>query len=267
MVRKVFALLSVSALEGLFAVTAPLGCSDSPAAIGSSDAGDAGAEASEGHANKAPQTGPETTEPYKCYSDKAIDATGLPFRPPKIDHGKCTKENSIETAQIEALVADAKAQGEIMSYTDIESAIEAKDPECKKCIFTEDGDEWGPVIVYSSGKFPSENYTACLIVESGSRDCGRYYAQFSACADAACGRCRDSTELGACVTAIQSTACKDSLTSMQTACGPDVSTYTTECLPTTEPWLYNAIRYQCIDGHPNPNEDGGTDGGDGGDGG
>ncbi len=258
MIKKVFALVSVSALAGMAASLAQTGCSDSPDPLTPTDATDAGTatDARSERSNQPPAPGGD--EP-PCFAVDPITMEPAPLKPLRLDPGKCTKENSLDV--LDALLT-AAGDGGTLLFEEFRDGLEAQDAECAKCVFAEDGDTTPPITVDSSGTFTLHT-SSCVEVLS-SADCARAIVTASDCTKAACQKCsardqRACSELvarpgSACGTYWSTLfdTCDTSLGPAQRTCGDTVSAIKT------------LISYQCIRG--GTNGDAGTDGGDGGNG-
>lgn len=207
MMRKLFALASVTALGGLVAAVGSAGCSSSTASQPAADGGLVSTGTDGATTSKSP------TEPPR--SDAGSPAEDVPeckakvtFKPDEVkppaprSTTACTPE-VIDTLA-DACTKDPNAQG----CTDARAANENK--TCADCIFgTKEDDEW-KVINLSPGEDPGARYNqeGCVDHLTGVKGCGRAYLGILACYNEFCGTCEQS-EVRRCVEVVADGECKD----------------------------------------------------------
>ena len=242
MIKKMFALASVTALTGLVASVAASGCSST-----TSVAEEGGTTVSEaGDAKKPIEAGPEEEAgPATCPTTDPIDATVAPWKPPAVSQGSCSEK------MITDLVAFVDAN-KMAAYADIKKAV--TDATCKACLFVKDGDKWGPLVEKADGSFLRNNFGGCVAVTSGKEACGKAYSQYDDCVSFACQDCADDAATSKCRTAAAKGACKGAAASLVKEC-PD-NTALTACDDLAKTYTFEAAaRALCV---------GTGDGGDGG---
>jgi hypothetical protein len=243
MLKKVFAVASVTALTGLVASVAASGCS-STTSVGGDEGGVSVSEA--GDAKKPVEAGPEQEAgPSTCPTTDPIDATTAPWKPPQALPGSCTEK------QILDLVAFVDAN-KSTTYADLKKAV--TDATCASCLFVKDGDKWGPFVEKADGTFLRNNFGGCVAVTSGKEACGKAFSQFDDCLGVACQDCADQAATTKCNTAAGKGACKDAATAFVKECTD--ATPVTACDDLTKTYTFEAAaRALCV---------GTGDGGDGG---
>ncbi len=257
MIKKVFALVSASALAAMVTSLAQTGCSDSSDPLTATDAGTATDARSE-RSNQPPDLGAK--EPPPCYSDNPVQVEPASLKPLRLEPGKCTKENSLDV--LDALVA-AKLQ---VSFEELHDAIRDRDAECAKCIFAEDGESRPPVVVDGSGavvaNLPVSDLSCIEAVTSA--DCARASMTYLNCVDKACQSCSPSNRQD-CSKAVgePESACTTYWSTLLATCGGQPAmeeAFVNICKPIASR-LRTLISYQCIgDG---TNGDAGADGANG----
>ena len=117
MIKKIFALASVTALTGLVAAVSASGCSST-----TSVADEGGTTVSEagGDARKPIEAGPEEEAgPSSCPTTDPIDATTAPWKSPQVLPGSCTEKMITDlVAYVDKLIAEqhpATASGDVAS--------------------------------------------------------------------------------------------------------------------------------------------------------
>jgi hypothetical protein len=245
MVKKLFALASVSALTGLVAAGGAAGCSSStdnnPTNV-TPDGGGAADAKKDGKTGVTPEEDSGDGDGPSCWKEDAIDATKAPYQPPRIQAGACTS-NVLKV--INDLI-DSNAQA---TFDDLKAEIETKESaKCAECVFGENGDTWAPIVT-ESDKVVALNGGGCVEIVSGKESCGRAYQQWDTCLDFACTDCKDSADRQACTKDVQSTACKDATEALVTECGQKtVDGYLGQCFKAGELTIAGPITKQCVTG-------------------
>ncbi|MBX3264682.1 MAG: hypothetical protein KIS78_11875 [Labilithrix sp.] len=236
MIKKVFALASVTALTGLVVAVAAAGCTNEEVAPSVDDGGTVDV--------KRPPTQPiddgGDPEDDKCYAETAVDVSGVKYQAPRIQPGACTDG-------VFKVIDDLVAAKNDATFADLKAAIAAEESTpCAECVFGEDGDTWAPV-VESAGKVIALNGGGCVAIVSDKEDCGKAYYQWDLCLGTACKDCSGS-EGADCYREAQATACKGASDALLGACGNDVNTYINACFKSGEITVKGPIREQCVKG-------------------
>jgi hypothetical protein len=253
MMKRIFALASVTTVCGLVAATSASGCSSSDS--GGAPAEEAGLDGS-ADAKKPVEASddiPDTGAPT-CPTTAAIDATTNEWKPPNVMPGACTG------AMVDALVAAVDASP-MIAYPDLKAKI--TDPTCKACLFAPDGAKWAAFVEDASGAFLRQNFGGCVAVVSGQEACGKAFSQYEDCTDLACQDCADETSFNACNSPASKGACKTAASNVTTVCGSNVTAIDT-CQSLGTKYLFeSAARALCV-GLGDGGTDAGDDAGDGG---
>jgi len=237
MVKKLFALASVSALAGLVSAVSAAGCTTTETQT-TPDQDSGLTDAKKDSKSVTPEGDGGDEEPTDlCYKEDQVD-TSKPaegYKNPRIVPGAC--EPTV-TKVIEDLF-DANPSG--VKFTDIKDAL-SDDPGCAECAFGKEADaEWAPLVEATSGQGFIQNGGGCVAAVSGNNDCGAAYFEWDLCLNFACTDCEGS-DAQSCASAVQSTACKDQTEQLGKACGENVNNYLKACNFTG--W----IKAQCVDG-------------------
>jgi len=220
MVKKLFALASVTALTGLIATVAVAGCSSTTV---QETAGDAAAttDGPKADATKPKADGSadeDSGEPAAgtCPTLDPIDATALPWKAPYKQEGACT----------------AKELSDLVTYVDANSSAKYADwkktvtgASCSKCIFGKEADAtWKPLLEDASGQLVGLNVGGCIAIASANEKCGQSYQNWFDCRFEACTDCPngDTAALQKCLSAASKKACKPAFDAVGTVCGDTV---------------------------------------------
>jgi hypothetical protein len=238
MIKYVFALASITTLSGAVIAASVAGCgSPDEAPADPTDAGNTDAR----RPTPTPPVGDDENEATKtCLSDKQIDVTAVPYKPPAIQLGACD-DGAIKV--IEDLVkTNPKA-----TYADLKTALSKHSETCAKCVFGADGEKWAPIV--ESGDKVALNRGGCVDIVSGKEGCGKAYQQWDQCLEEACKTCEDG-DRQACASDAQKAeaACGTSSEALLKACGNDVNTYIQSCFKPGELIIKGPITKQCIGG-------------------
>lgn len=244
MVKKLFALASVSALTGLVAAVSAAGCSTTTTVEneGGTPTGEGGTDA------KRDQTSPpeEDSGPGTCPTTDAIDATKLPWKSPTKSPGACTPTDLSNLVSFVDTNDNAK-------YADWKASV--TNMTCRSCIFGTDGATWAPLVENSSGQLVVLNVGGCIAIASGSDNCGKSYQNWFDCRFEACAECPDgdTPALQKCLSAASKGACKAAFDAVGTVCG-DQQIADAETACEGDKFVFEGpIKAQCI------GLDGGTD--------
>lgn len=260
MVKKLFALASVSALAGLVSAVGAAGCSETVVQQNPTDAGaDTGSKKDSG---PKPGNDEEPDDEVKsCVGTDAVDATKIPYNGPVNSPGACTTD---ELKKLTAFFKENSA-GDV-KISDWSAEVSAK---CSACVFSEeDAATWSPILV-KNDELTGVNRGGCIELLSGKASCGEAYQQVSECRLLAClpssqggvGTCTTQDEFTECLQdgqAIFTGPCKDAYDKMETECGDKLGTWEQACQGTSYTFE-GPIKVQCITGGS-----GGADAGDGG---
>jgi hypothetical protein len=209
MIRKLFALASVSALAGLVSAMGAAGCAETTVQPGPSD--DAGTDAKTKADARAPVGDDEEPVVEQCYKDDAIDVSTYPYKPARVQAGSCTP------AVFDVIKDVLEAGGGSASLSEVRDAIATKESAtCVECVFAEDDDTWAPFV--TSGETTVHNIGGCFEMLSGKASCGKAVQQWNKCLGKACEKC-EGAEGKECTQAVQTTACKDSTDNILKECG------------------------------------------------
>jgi len=244
MMKKMFALASVTALTGLVAAVAASGCSSTTSVSG--DEGGTSVTEAGGDARKPIEAGPEEEAgPATCPTTDPIDATTAAWKPPAAAPGSCTEK------QILDLVAFVDANKKT-PYADLKKQVAAG--ACADCLFVKDGDRWGAFVEKADGSFLRNNFGGCVAITSGKEACGKAFSQFDDCLGVACQDCADDAATNKCNTAAGKGACKDAAAAFVKECTD--ATAVSACDDLSKTYTFEAAaRALCV---------GVGDGGDGG---
>ncbi len=219
MVKKLFALASVTALTGLMTAVAVAGCSSTTVQATDGDAavaptGDGGKVVPKKDATADEDSG----EPASgtCPTLDKIDATALPWKAPFKSVGACT----------------AKELSDLVTFIDTNSSAKYADwkktvtgASCSKCMFGKEADAtWKPLLEDASGQLVGLNVGGCIAIASGAEKCGQSYQNWFDCRFEACTDCPngDTAALQKCLSAASKGACKPAFDAVGTVCGDTV---------------------------------------------
>ena len=220
MVKKLFALASVTALTGLIATSGVAGCSSTTVQATDGDAATAVVDSGKVTPKKDATTpdddsggGPATGT---CPSLAAIDATALPWAPPAQAIGACTE----------------KALTDLVTYIEANSGAKYADwkktvtpAACNACVFGKETEKtWKPLLEDASGQLVGLNVGGCIAIASKNEKCGQSYQNWFDCRFQACTDCPngDTAALQKCLAAASKGACKPAFTAVGTVCGDTV---------------------------------------------
>jgi hypothetical protein len=234
MVKKLFALASVTALTGLISAVAASGCSSTtevPGGTPETGAPDVKAD--------APKVKPDAEDidsgPATCPSTDPIAEAdlGLNWLPPRAIETVCTQQN------IDDLKALFKKSPTGVKFADIKTSLGAT---CSACVFSPvKGPNWQVIVEDGSGAL--DNRTGSCFAQLENADCGKKRAVWEACLDAACPEAEcGADKVQACAQKSQKGACKDLTEVYAKACPNE-----TEHLPICGN-IFSAIAVSCSGG-------------------
>lgn len=215
MLKKWFAVASVTALGSLVAVASATGCSSTSDVVTQSD--QTQAEQDAGSKRPPPQreagvTQPEDpSEPKGCKDEKAT-FTPVTTKPTAAKSSTACTDNAIN-ALADACLSDPGAK----ACADARKSLANK--KCAECIFTESATEaeWKVFIIDP----PSFNQRGCMDHVTGVKDCGRDLADLifipDGCLHAYCGTCSAGAEMDDCQEEVLKGECKEHLISTDCA--------------------------------------------------
>jgi hypothetical protein len=239
MVKKMFALASVTALTGLMVSVAAAGCSSTTTETsGGSDAA-TGSETST-KKDAAPPVEDDAAVDTTCKGTTPVDATQLPWKSPTKTIGACSE------AELKTLV-DYLAANDTAKYADWKKQI--GNAACNACMFGKEADAtWAPLAENAAGDLTVLNVGGCIAIATGNDKCGQSYqnwfdCRFEACADCPSG---DTASLQKCLSAASKGGCKAAFDAVGTVCGDQaISDGETACQG--DKYVFEGpIRAQCI---------------------
>ena len=253
MMKRIFALASISALGGFTATAIVGGCSSDESKA--TPPADAGIDARRGKDATPPPSPTEPEEGESCLSTEPIDATKFPYAKALRSPGACTDD------ELKAISSYFKTKTSADEDVLVSEWSKEVTPNCAKCAFSAaDATEWAPILV-KDDKLDNVNRGGCIEIMSGKESCGRAYQQVTECRLEAClAKCQTQDEFTECLQAagaIFTGPCKVSYDAMEQECGNNLASYESACRGTE--WTFEGpIKVQCITGG------GKADAGDGG---
>lgn len=237
MVKKLFALASITALCGLTTAIAASGCSNTLEVEDAGSTPETGVpDASKAEA-KAPvdppeeDAGPQTCPPPGDTQITSADIEKtLKWAPPTTSQTACNQGNIDDLRKLFAEAA-AKTPPTGVKYTDIEAKLGAN---CGPCVFTAaaTSPSW-QMYIKGSGGYIDNGIGACFAVAKDAA-CGKGRFQWDRCLSAACNPAaescgtEDATKIRACKTKAQNGVCKG-LTDAYVAACPDETALIETC--------------------------------------
>ncbi|CAN5924612.1 hypothetical protein BH11MYX4_BH11MYX4_65840 [soil metagenome] len=209
MVKKLFALASVTALTGLMAAVAASGCSSSTV-VDTTPTIEAGPDVKVTPKDAAPIDEPDTG-PATCPTTTPVTSAdiGLTWVAPGAPQSVC---NQGDLDALKKVFADGKGSAK---YTDIEKSLGAT---CGPCVFTAvKGARWGMIIKDGANVVADNSLGACFGALS-TAECGKARFEIDSCLDIACPQQDCGTDTQACNTKALKGACKSFVAPYTTAC-------------------------------------------------
>lgn len=263
MLKKLFALASVTALTGVVASVSAAGCSSTSTTTetptdsgtgskdsgGAKEAGGGGQEdPTEDDAGSTPACPPDTDPVAGKDIDDALQSQlGISYKDATPPATSCT------AGDITAFDSALKSASAGTTYDDFAASVKAAvSATCYPCLISDGSSTWQPlVIVPTKGGFFNDG--ACEGALEGN-SCGHASFLLSQCIEAECLDCAgdDDNAYDKCTTAALKGACKTILSDAQTAC-PKAAAGDATCGT-----LDDSIKYLCGGGSAG---DGGADGG------
>lgn len=198
MVKKLFALASVTALTGLVTAVIAAGCSSTEYIYLDGGASDARREAS-----RPPDT--EEAPAATCKAETPFVVEDIKPAAPRL--------NVCDDAQIGRLAtACAVGTADPNSQACADTRAAAENQGCADCIFGSDADaEWKVVNVNGAGTDRPVRYNqaGCIEYTSQVKDCGEALLTLNICINDYCDQCADESELQTCVNDVLDVECTD----------------------------------------------------------
>jgi len=226
MVKKLFALASVTALTGLVSAVAASGCSSTTE---ETTTGDAASDAKTD--TKKTDTGPgEEEDAATC---KKADAT---FAPPTINPPAAAQNLAACSDTVLGALADACSKEPESAGCQTARAVAGNQKDCADCLFGAKTDANWKMIVLQPGETPAARYNqaGCITLASGVPDCGKKYFTVVSCFDAFCADCTGAEESacqkdvaqgsGECKQYLIDQACGNALDAVEKTCFPGEQT-------------------------------------------
>ena len=223
MVKKLFALASVTALTGLMAAVAASGCSSTTTVDGTPTA-ETGPDAKGPLKEAAPPDPDVEAGPATCPAPTPVTEAdiGLTWVAPGTPQSVCGQ------ADLDALKALFAAGKGSAKYVDIEKALGAT---CGPCVFTaKAGARWG-VIIKDGAQIAADNSQGACFAVLSTTECGKARFNIDSCLDIACPQQEcgsDEASARACNTKALKGPCKAFVAPYTTAC-PDETTLLKNC--------------------------------------
>ena len=256
MVKKLFALASVTALAGLVSAVGAAGCSETVVEPGASTDAATTTDAKKTDSGKT-VTPPDSEDPppdvVACTTKTDVDISTILYQPAFTKAGACTQADA---DKIKAYL-DAKIAAKDFAFKNSEWATgSGAAANCTACVFSKfDDAKWGVIIADKDDGFETYNRGGCIEIVSKNTECGKAYQQFQNCPLEACSACTTQADFDACRDAdtLFSTVCKNAIDNVQTKCGKDVGAYETACKGGLDAY----IKTHCITGSVGDAGDGG----------
>lgn len=228
MLKKLFALATMTAITGLGASMAVAGCSSTTTTT-TDTASDAGGDAKT--TTKPKSDGGDTTtddggttsdvcpKPGQVTEADVQQAFNGPWKGPGAPKNVCTQQ---DVDKVKALFKSSQQ----VKFADIQSALSAN---CASCVFTPNtAATWGPLVQFQDGYY--QNYASCYAIASND-NCGKNLAYSDICLNAVC----DETDCGsqqaqqACIKKAINDGCKTFSAGISSACGNDLTSLDNSC--------------------------------------
>ena len=226
MVKKLFALASVTALTGIVSAVAASGCSSTTE---ETTTGDASTDAKT-DAKKTDSGGEEEEDAATC---KKADAT---FTAPTINPPAASQNLAACSDNVIGILADACAKEPESAGCKTAREVAGNQKDCADCLFGAKTDANWKMIVLQPGETPPARYNqaGCIEVASGVKDCGKKYFTVVSCFDTFCADCTGAEETscqkdvaqgsGECKEYLIDQACGNALDSVEKTCFPGEQT-------------------------------------------
>jgi hypothetical protein len=216
MLKKLFALATMTAITGLGASVAVAGCTSTTQVTDVADTGtDAkapvkkdAAAAEEEDASTDPGVCPKPGDVTEADVQQAFDG---PWKGPGAPKNVCLQGDIDKVRALFAASASVK-------FADLKAALSGN---CASCVFTPNtAATWGPLVEFKDGVY--QNYAACYGVTTND-NCGKNLAYFDICLNALCddAECGSAQAVTACQRKAGAGGCKAFTSAFSTACGQD----------------------------------------------
>ncbi|MBX3206140.1 MAG: hypothetical protein KF764_13805 [Labilithrix sp.] len=248
MVKKIFALASVSALTGLVSAAAAAGCSSNEETkAGAADGAPPPTQVKDGgETPDRDRPGTGTRPGAECMETRDIDMTRVPYSRAKKTANACT------TKELDDLSGFFRNKAQNAQDIVISDWAKVVSEGCASCVFSEGtGAEWAPILT-KDNKLDDVNRGGCIEIASGKEACGRAYQHVAECRLEACSNTCDTAEgFTACLQDVQgifSGPCKSAYDDLDKECGAkELPTYEAACKGNAFTFE-GPIKVQCING-------------------
>ena len=194
---------------------------------------------STGRPPRPPEDPPEDP-PGTCPTTTPIDYSSLPYAPPAISPGACTR------AQADDFIAFIQKENDPRDW---KASIGT--PACRSCVFgLSTATTWAPILEDNAGNPLALNVGGCIAIRSGLPACGKAYQQWYDCRFEACIDCGDDRDYSRCLATANKTACAKAFDNVPLSCGgiEGAAAAETACSSSdTLSGLHGAIIAQCAD--------------------
>lgn len=214
MLKKLFALATMTAITGLGASVAISGCTTTTTEVVSDDAGATDARADRRVVDSAPEEEVDA-DPGVCPKPGDVTEADVqqafdgPWKGPGTPKNVCTQ------ADIDKVRALFKASSSV-KFADLEAALSGN---CGACVFTpSSAATWGMLVKFPDGVY--QNYAACYATAT-NETCGKNLAYFDICLNAVCDEadCGSTQATQACTRKAAQGGCKTFTAGVQQGCG------------------------------------------------
>jgi hypothetical protein len=238
MVKKLFALASVTALAGLMVSVAGTGCSSTTTTAAGDTTDAAPAKKTDAKAPVGDQEEPPAST--VCTGVIPVDATKLPWKSPFKTADACTEKDL--TGLVSYLDANQNAK-----YADWKKAITSV--SCSDCVFGKETDAtWKPLAENTKGELTTLNVGGCIAIASKNDKCGQAYQNWFDCRFEACADCdaNDTAAFQKCLPAANKGGCKAAFDNVGTVCTDQGVTDAEAACDGAKFVFEGPIRAQCI---------------------
>jgi hypothetical protein len=228
MVKKLFALASVTALTGLVSAVAAAGCSSTTEETTTGDSGGGDAKADTGKKDGSSSGDPE--EDAATCKKAGASFTPPTINPPAASQNLAACSDGVLDALADACSKEPEGAG-------CKTARElAANSACADCIFGAKTDANWKMIILQPGETPAARYnqSGCIDLAGGVPDCGKKYFTVVSCFDTFCSDCTGAEEQacqkdvasgsGECKTYLIDQACGNALDTVEKTCFPGEQT-------------------------------------------
>ena len=194
---------------------------------------------STGRPPRPPEDPPEDPS-GQCPTTSPIDYSNLPYSPPAVLPGACTR------AEVDNLIAFIEKENDPRDW---KASIGS--PSCRSCVFgLYTATTWAPILEDGGGNPLALNVGGCIAIRSGIPACGKAYQQWYDCRLEACIDCGDDRDYARCLSSADKGACAKAYANVPSSCGGQgaVSSAESACeMSDALSGLHGAIIAQCAD--------------------